>query len=218
MHFASLFNNLAKAFIIFYCVLGAYFITVKQVFENLAINKAKLLLKQGTDFEDLPADAGQKCERCKLEMTNELLETLHSLEALEKRIDKETMMSLVYIAGYVFRNLTLKDDELSQTTTFYYQKYGSFQADIDRGGLQVPTDMACQWACFCFVMFGNVKDLVCRRSLSDLFMTVSNTYDFHFTRRKAETLSNVFLNNHCKLTTPRSRKETSQKVLKLSEI
>ena len=35
--------------------------------------------------------------------------------------------------------------------------------------------------------------------------------------KKAKTLAYIFLNNHCRLTTSRSKKEPSSKVLKLSE-
>ena len=84
--------------------LGTY-ITVKQISEKLAINKTKLLLKQHTDLEQLPAKPGHKCERCDLEMKDKWTEVLHSLEELENRVDSETMMSLVYVAGYVFRNI-----------------------------------------------------------------------------------------------------------------
>ena len=192
---------------------------MKQVLEKLSINKAKLLLKLNVDLDSLSASPGHKCDRCNFDLTSEQRDVMNSLERHEKNIEDETMMSLVYIAGYASRKSVINENELFETTTFYYQKHGSFQDDIDREGLQVPTDVVCQWVVFLFHYFGSVKNFVCRKSSADLFLTVADRYGLrNLSKKQAETLANIYLNNHCKLSTPRSRKEKTQKVLKLSEL
>ena len=109
---------------------------MKQVLEKLSINKAKLLLKLNVDLDSLSASPGHKCDRCNFVLTSEQRDVVNLLERHEKNIEDETMMSLVYIAGYVSRKSVINENELFETTTFYYQKHGSFQDDIDRGGLK----------------------------------------------------------------------------------
>ena len=128
-----------------------------------------------------------------------------------------TKMSLVHIAGYVTRNdEALDEDHLLDVTTFYYQKYRDFTKELDRGGLNIPSDSSCQWSIFCYLMFNQVKHSVCQKSLSNLFMVVSDMHTFNMKRNHARILSNIFFKNHCAQNTPRSTKEAKQKVLKLS--
>ena len=88
---------------------------------------------------------------------------------------------------------------------------------MDRGGLNEPTDNACQWAFLCYIMFNEVKERVCRKSLTDIFMLVSDTHNFGMQKVHCRILANFFFKNYCKDMNPRSTKEASQKVLKLSE-
>ena len=130
----------------------------------------------------------------------------------------ETKISLFYISGYVTRHDDIDENELLQTTTmFYYEKYGQFTKDLDRGGLKIPTDKTCQWVNFCFLLFDAVRDRICRRSLSCIFLKISKLYSFDMTRKNAEVLSNIFIKNYCRTCTPRSGKEPSQKILKLKD-
>ena len=67
------------------------------------------------------------------------------LEQLEESVPSETKQALVYIAGYVTRNDGEVDDEtLFDQTTFYHQEFGSYTDALDRGGLNIPSDRACQ--------------------------------------------------------------------------
>ena len=106
--------------------------------KKLSINKAKLLLKLNVDLDSLPASPGYKCDRCNFELSSEQRDVMNSLERHKKNIEDETMMLLVYIADYVLRKSVITEDELFETSTFYYQKHGLFQDDIDCGGLKVP--------------------------------------------------------------------------------
>ena len=64
---------------------------------------------------------------------------------------------------------------------------------LDRGGLNVPSDCACQWTFFCFIMFNTVKDKVCRRSLCNMFMSVAEFYSFNMAKHHGMILANIFL-------------------------
>jgi len=181
--------------------------------------KAKLLLKlNADDVLELDTDAGHSCAKCGYKMDEETCEFFDHLPDFEDKISKDNKMSLVHIAGYVTRrDEELSEEEMLQTTTFYYQKFGEYTDKMDRGWLNVPTDNACQWAFFAYLIFNCVKNHVCRKSLCTIFMEISKAFGFHMTMVHARILSNILFNNHCKLMNPRSTKETKLKVLKLSE-
>ena len=157
------------------------------------------------------------CDRCGYLLDENACVTFENLEVLEDKIPLETKMSLSHIAGYVTRHDEEEDEtELLNVTTFYFKKYGSFTNSLDRGGLKVPTDSACQWTFFAYILFNAVKDQVCRKSLTNLFILISEMHTLNMTRKHAMILSNIFFKNHCVQSTPRSTKEPNQKVLKLS--
>ena len=197
---------------------GTYFITVQNCMEKLDIAKTKLLLQLNADVYNFTEDIGHYCEKCKYFMDEHASEIFHSLEQLEGEIPDATKMSLCHMAGYVTRKDPAETEErLLGTTTFYFQKYGKFTNSLDRGGLKVPTDTACQWTFFGYIMFNAVKEVVCRKSLTNLLMIISDIHTFNMERRHGLILSNMFFKNHCVQNTPRSTKEAKQKVLKLSE-
>lgn len=196
---------------------GTYFLSVQQVLEKLDIQKTKLLLKLNADVDNLDVNHGHECEKCEFLLDNTSSKTFDHLNELEDRIPKETKISLVHMAGYVTRHdKELDEIESLETTTFYFDKYGSFTKSLDRGGLKIPTDSACQWTFFCFIMFNLVKDQVCRKSLTDLFIQISEVHDFGMKEHHGKILSNIFFKNYCLQETPISSKEPKQKVLKLS--
>ena len=140
-----------------------------------------------------------------------------NLPALESSVPSETKMSLVYIAGYITRkDPELSENQLLEQTTSYYQKYGKFIDSLDRGGLNIPCDCCCQWTIFYFILFNTIKEKVCKKSLSNIFMLSSEFYSLIMQRRHGLILSNILLNNHCINKTPRSEKNPAVKVLKLS--
>ena len=197
---------------------GTYFLNVQQVMEKLDIAKTRLLLKLNADVSNFNVDVGHECDLCKFLMDDKSSETFDHLLFLEDEIDEGTKMSLVHMAGYVTRKDPEKsEEELFTTTTFYYQKYGKFTESLDRGGLNIPTDNACQWTFFCFVMFQCVKDKVCRKSLANIFMIINDMHTFNMERRHGIILANIFFKNYAIELTPRSTKEPKLKVLKLSE-
>lgn len=196
---------------------GTYFLSLQQITEKLDISKTKHLLKLSEDVRNINADAGHQCCKCKFSFNGFYFETFDNLPALEQIIPTGTKMALVHVAGYVTRKDELTEEQLFEVQSQYYQEYGSFTQSLDRGGLKVPSDTACQWTFFSFIMFNAVKENVCRTSLAKCFMSISDSYDFKMETSHANILSNIFFKNYCTQSTPRSSKEPRQKILKLSE-
>ena len=197
---------------------GAYFITVQSTIEKTNIHKSSLLLKLGYNTEELNVDDGHDCSSCGFLLDEEGAEAFDNLEELEKSIPLECKMALVYIAGYVTRkDAEMTEDELLDQTSFYYEKFGDYLNSLDRGCLNIPSDRSCQWVFFCFIMFNVVKEKVCRKSLCNMFMSIGEFHSFEMEKRHGIILSNIFLNNYCASINPRSSKESSLKVIKLSK-
>lgn len=199
---------------------GTYFITVQQITEKSNIDRAKLLLALKTDKTVMDnVVPGHACSQCNfaLESDERACQTMDNLEELEASVPPETKSVLVYIAGYITRK-DPEEDELSQLdqTTFYFQQFGKYTDSLDRGGLNIPSDRACQWTIFCYVLFNVVKASVCQRSFMKIAMTVSDELQFQMEERHARIISNIFLRNFCCASTPRSTKEPALKCLKLS--
>ena len=122
-------------------------------------------------------------------------------------------MVLVYIAGYVMRNDSGSSEEkLLNETTFYQQKYGQYLDDMDRGGLNIPTDDTCQWSIFCFILFNAGKEKVYRKSFCNLCMMVFAYYDFDMEKQHGLILSNILFKNLAKVTSLCLRKEPALKI------
>ena len=83
-------------------------------------------------------------------------------------------MSLVYIAGYICRN-----DNESDDTKWYFEKFDSFTESINRGGLPIPNDNVCQFCIFSYIIFHEVVNKVCRNSLCNILMLVSDIFIKH---------------------------------------
>ena len=185
--------------------------------EKLDINKTKLLLKLNADVANLNVNIGHECEKCNFKPDDDTSSLFSCLSTLEDKMCRETKMSLVHMAGYVTRNdAEESEDDLLEVTTFYFQKYGDYTKKLDRGCLNIPNYVACQWTCFCYILFNSVKDQVCRKSLSNIFMQVSTAHSFGMQRHHANILSNIFFKNYCIESTPRSSKEAKLKVMKFS--
>ena len=117
---------------------GTYFLSVQHIMEKLSIKQTKLLLKLNADLENCDVDAGHKCDDCGYVLDDGECLVYDDLPLLEDKIEHETKMSLAHMAGYVTRHDILDDDELFNTTTFYFQKYGTYTKTLDRGDLNVP--------------------------------------------------------------------------------
>jgi len=131
---------------------------------------------------------------------------------LEDSLNLEVKESLLYIAGYIARK-----KNLDCGTFQYYAKYGMFQDEVSWGKLCVPPDFIVQWVFFAYILFHEIKTRVCKKSLTNALMLVSDVYSFNIEKECGITLSNILLNNYCHMYTPVSSKERKQKVLKLSK-
>ena len=139
--------------------------------------KTKLLLNLGTDVDNFTVESGHSCARCGFLLTEEMCEIFHDLAKLEETLDMDTKLALIYIAGYIIR----KDME-SEDSQEYYKKYGSFTDNLNRGGLSIPGDSACQWTIFSYIIFKVVADHVCRKSLSNVLMLISELHMFNMNK------------------------------------
>ena len=72
---------------------GAYFITAEPVIEKVRIGCAKLALRKNLDIDS--------CQHCDRELKQGKCKIIDNLFDLDKNLSKETISSLVYIAGYV---------------------------------------------------------------------------------------------------------------------
>ena len=80
----------------------------------------------------------------------------------------------------------------------------------------MPNDRSCQWGFFSYILFNTIKEKICRKSLSSVLSKISDHYSFDMNKNHCRILSNIFIKNFCLQSTPRTSKEASQKVLKLS--
>ena len=149
-------------------------------------------------------------------LSEEGAEVFDNLPELEQSLQLQTKLSLIYIAGFITR----KDNDLTnsniETTRFYYEEYGKLLDGVNSGGLNIPTDCCCQWTFFSFILFNTIKSKVCKISLCNVFMAISEYYSFNMSRKHGNILANILLKNYCLDSTPRSNKEPAVKVLKLS--
>ncbi|XP_076437845.1 uncharacterized protein LOC143277020 [Babylonia areolata] len=195
---------------------GTYFINVQQIIEKTNINRSRLLLSLEAEAALEVEEPGHSCPDCvfNLEQDEKACQAVDDIETLEDLVSDENKSVLVYIAGYVTRKDT--DYEEGQTS-FYFDKYGQYTKSLDRGGLKVPSDRACQWTIFSFIIFNVVKNSVCRHSFMRIALALSDMYEFHMKERHARIVANILIKNYCRDATPRSTKEPALKRLKLSE-
>ena len=145
-------------------------------------------------------------------MDENTAEVFQNLPNLEKSLPDEDKRSLVNFAGYLCRH-----DEESSDTKIYYRKYGHFTESINRGGLAIPSDSVCQFCMFSYILFHEIVNKTCRKSLTNALMSIWESYSLNMEKKHGKILSNILFNNHSKLFCPRSTKEPKQKVLKLSK-
>ena len=195
---------------------GTYFISVQQVLEKLNIQKTSLLLGLG-DTNELPESFGHECDRCGFETNERVAKVIDILPQFEDSVTVDTKMSLVHIAGYATRNDPAPSDiEMLDVTTFYAKKYGDFTDRLDRGQLNIPHDRASQWTIFCFIVSNDIKANVCRSSMAKICSMISDHYKFGMVPLHSRIISNIFIKNFCRESTPRASQEPKQKVIKLS--
>ena len=74
----------------------------------------------------------------------------------------------------------------------------------------------CQWSIFSYIVFHEIVNKVCRKSLCNVLMLLSEFYELNMDKKHGNILANILLKNHVNLYSPRSAKEPKQNILKLS--
>ena len=167
---------------------GTSFINVQQCIEKLDIKQTSLLLNQNLNIDEFDVNPGHQCTSCDYKLCEKGSEIFDHPENLEPSLSNEIKMALVYIAGYFRRN----DNQPSECEThFYYEKYGKYTNLTDRGKQKVPSDHTCQWLFFCFILFHTTKEKVCYKSLSNIFMLISECHFFNMEKKHASIFANI---------------------------
>ena len=182
-----------------------------QVAEKTKISKAKLHLALHQDSDVASSSPVHHCTDCNFSLDEEAEEVLDNLPSLEENVPEEYLSIMVYIARYIAR----KSEDIEDTYV-YYDSHGAYTRELNRGGLKIPGDNIVQWCIFCYVLFGKIKDCICRASAMRIFQNVADYYGFSVDKSHCRILSNILINLFCKNSTPRSRKEAQQKIIKLS--
>ena len=164
------------------------------------------MFKACIDIDQIIGESGHACDKCKYLIVDSAGEIFHHLPNLEESVETDVKAALVYIAGYITRECCNIEG-----TYDYYSEFGDYIKEINRGGLMIPVDNASQWTIFSYILFHKVADFVCRTSLCNILMSISEFYDFNMGKYHGKTLSNILLKNHVTRHTPRSSKEPKQK-------
>ena len=185
---------------------GTYFITAQSVIEKVRIQHAKLTLQLGIEVS---GKNGHSCGNCSRNLDEKESEIMDNLSALEENIQEDTLLSIIYIAGYIQKKNGYEYDD----TVFYYQKFGSYFDSLDRGGL---CTMLYSGHCSALSYFCQFSEQLCRTFLVKQFLFISEKFNFGLTENHSRTLSNILLKNYSILRSPGSSKETQLKILKLT--
>ena len=192
---------------------GTYFIDAKSVIEKVNIQHAKLCLRLDVEITGID---GHTCNFCEKELTDEEFEyyknLIDALADLEEFVNKETLMAIVYIGGYIQKC----EKESFDDTLLYYQEYGAYLKSLNRGGLQIPSDNIVQWVIFCHIFFKEIPSGKCRKFHIKMFLFIADNYSFEVTKKQCQVLSNILMKNFAVINTPSSTKEKCLKVIKLS--
>ena len=160
-----------------------YFITACSVIEKVRIDHAELALRF-----DLPIEGtdGHACETCTRELNEQESEIVDNLSDLETTITKETLCSLVYIAGYVMKGTDCVDD-----TTCYYERYGDYLKNPKRGGLTIPSDKLVQWTISCVILINQLPGEFCWTFLLRRFRVLAKKHSLNISEGHSRKLANI---------------------------
>ena len=147
------------------------------------------------------------CTMCTHWLSEEQCQLVDNLSEEENKLADDENIFLIYIAGYITR----KDLETQEDTFLYYEKYGSYIKQLDRGGLKHASDF---WVILSSILFDSVRDYICQKSLTEIFYYISKSFRFIKTSCHWKTLTNILINNYCKEINYNVQKGTSTKSIK----
>ena len=156
-------------------------------------------------------DAGHQYDKCSYWLSEEICNLVDDLPTLDGKLSAETKCVLLYIVGYVIRK-----DEQREDTYYFCENFGSYLDELNRGGLSKPGDTVVEWVFCSHIVFTVVVEQVCRISLANVLLNISELYNFNMERKHAFILSNILFKNHCNFNNPRSKtKNFEAKLLSL---
>ena len=102
---------------------------------------------------------------CSRLLSDKECEVYGNLHAVEANVKEETLLSLIYIAGYVQKKgRVVKENDF----LFYYHKFGKYIDALSRGSITLLQHCVVQWCIFCVTFFQQVLDARCRKFFVDL--------------------------------------------------
>ena len=130
-----------------------YFLSAQSVIEKIRIQRAKLSTQLKLNISNDSAGDEHECELCKRLLTDEECEIFDNLEALEKSVGSDVVAAILYIAGYLQKQAgQIRDND----TMYYYDKFGNYLDQLNRGALVLPQGHLEQWCIYCFVLFTQI--------------------------------------------------------------
>ena len=186
---------------------GTYFITVQSIVEKIRIQRAKLCVQLGVDIE---GSAAHECGNCKRKLSEIETEVFDALPELEDKLNEDTMLSIIYIAGCIEKKARGEESDTKE----YFKRYSSYFDALNRGQLCEPGDNVTQWTIFCFILFKQLSEDFFRTFVVKQFKDVAEKYCFTITKPQCRVLANILLNNYSVLKTPASTKAACLKELK----
>ena len=121
------------------------------------------------------------------------------------------MLSINHIADIVERKSKGEESDTKE----YFKRYSDYFDALNRGQLCEPGDNVTQWTIFCFILFTQLSEDLCRTFVVNQFVDVAEKYCLTITVPQCRVLANILLNNYSVLKTPASTKEARLKELKL---
>ena len=138
---------------------GTYILSAQSVIKKIRIQRAKLSAQLKLDISNDSAGDEHECELCKRLLTNKECEIFDNLEALEESVGSDVVAAILYIAGYLQKQA---DQIRYNDTTYYYDKFGKYFDQLNKGSLVLSQDHLVQWCIYWFVLFTQICERVCR--------------------------------------------------------
>ena len=188
------------------CSGGNYYVSVRQVFETVRLDKAKLLVgTSGFEVTDI-GEGSHECELC-----NTMINPAEKLlldQLLDHDISDDIMLTIVYVAGFIAFKLPLLRGEHSNDPAFMYLN------KLNRGKLSYPTEMLVKYLLMCYLFFYEVESITMPGFPHRGFLEIIEQHNISVNLRKsAPIFVNILLINLSKSTLC-SQRESKKKLQK----
>ena len=122
-----------------------------------------------------------RCEMCSRLLNDKECEVFDNLHPLEASVIEETLLSLIYIAGYVQKkDCVVKEND----SLFYYHKFGKYVDALNRGPITLSQEFPEQWCIFCVIFFLQVLDVDFENFLLICFLNFNEVQLLCFKKNK----------------------------------